>query len=421
MKRAKRKMAFIMAFAIALVFAALPVAALPLDNVPMRQENGRSYVSVRDAANAFDATVSWNSANQTVTITRVDGSVRVLAVGNDGSFNRNGTIYVPVDLAIRLFEVVPLQPFPSLSPPPPDNAPSAIHGHIHRIEHAGSVAYLFGSFHGGTADWFPLAAVVEDAMVRADVFAFEIDLLLSANETAAMMERIRFLPAGQNARQFLGQSLYNQYIRTMNNWSNYFGRQILENIDRIHPAVQLFMLTQSLEAAVLPAVGGGITVDDYVLTFARENNRPVLGLMDFEAQHRIFLNPPRDITREMVREFPTATAMRATLESKGAGEYERLMGYYARNDEAGLMAISHGGFNRQAETAVQRYNREVGLNDRSVTFAAEIVRLMEAAEEPMTLFATVGISHLIRHTVGDDFTSIVQELAKMGIEATPVY
>ena len=411
MKRAKKILTFVIAFVLA---TAMPVGASPLDNVPQRQHNGRAYVSVRNAANVFDAAVSWNSANQTVTITRSDGSVRLLRVGEYDSFNRNGTIYVPVNLAASLFQAPP----PLLAPQ--SSAGGRIHGSIHRIEHAGSVAYLFGSFHGGVESWFPLANVVEDAMARADVFAFEIDLTIDAGEAAAIMESIRLLPEGQTARQLLGQNLYDAYLRTMHNWSNYFGRQIIENIDRTHPAVQMFVLTQALEAAVLD-IESSVTVDDYILAFARENNRPVVGLMDFEAQHRIFLTPPRDVTRDMARSFPTATAMRAALESAAVSEYELLMGYYAANNAAGLMQVAHGDFNRQTETVAQRYNRETGLNHRSTVFAEEIVRLMEEAPEPMTLFVTVGISHLIRHNVGDDFTSIVQELAKMGIEATPIY
>ncbi|MCL1788002.1 MAG: TraB/GumN family protein [Defluviitaleaceae bacterium] len=416
MKHAKRILALVIAI---LFIAAVPVAASPLDNVPLRQENGVSYVSVRNAADAFDATVSWNRANQTVTITRADGSVRTLRVGEDGSFNRNGTIYMPVDLATRLFQVAAQAP--PLSAPPLSPANSPIHGHIHRIEHAGSVAYLFGSFHGGAPDWFPLAPVVENAMARADVFAFEIDLLMDARETAAILESIQFLPAGQNARQLLGQNLYEQYVRTMNNWANYFGRQILENIDRVHPAFQMFILTQALEAATFSTGGSAVTVDGYVLAFAQERRRPVVGLMDFEAQHRIFLTPPRDITREMARTFPTATSMRATLETNGISEYDALMYYYAGNNAAGLMRVVHGSFNRRTETIVERYEREMGLNHRSTVFAEEIVRLMEEADAPMTLFVTVGISHLIRHTVGDDFTSIVEQLALMGIEAEPIF
>ena len=57
-------------------------------------------------------------------------------------------------------------------------AVDGIHGLLTRIEYGDNVAYIMGSMHMGRPHWFPLAGVVEDAMRRADVFAFEFDFTL---------------------------------------------------------------------------------------------------------------------------------------------------------------------------------------------------------------------------------------------------
>ena len=53
-----------------------------------------------------------------------------------------------------------------------------IHGFLSRVEYNNHTAYILGSMHMGRADWFPLADIVEEAMARSDVFAFEVDLQL---------------------------------------------------------------------------------------------------------------------------------------------------------------------------------------------------------------------------------------------------
>lgn len=361
------------------------------------------FIAVRSAADANGATVAWDAGRGAVVITRADNSNYVLVVGEDGSFNYNGTIFAPAALIQQIFATG-----------------YNIHGGLHRIEHAGSVAYLFGSLHGGLDDWFPLADIVEDAMRRADVFAFEIDFALDEAEVAALVEALRLLPYGQTITDILCKELYTHYIAMMTNWSRVFPG-ILENIYYVNPAFLILSLQQALMSIVsdIDIQGdGGITVDGYVMDFALQNQRPVIGLMDFEAQQRVLFTPPQEILLYMVAGLDIFENTYREMRGTGLG---RQVYYYVINNSAGLVRELHADFNPDEETGLDRYIRYVVLNSRSVLFAEELARHMEEAEEPTVFFVTIGKSHLVRHLAGPYFTSTIQQLELMGIEAVPQF
>lgn len=388
----------IAAIILILAFASTAFAAQP----------GGPAVSVRDAAAANNAAVAWDAANNAVVITRADNSTYMLVVGENGSFNYNGTIFAPAALIQQIF--APVRAY-------------NIHGGLHRIEHAGSVAYLFGSFHGGLEEWFPLACIVEDAMRRADVFAFEIDFTVSEEEVGAIFQDIMLLPDGQTIEDILCENLLRHYVAMMMNWSRVFPG-ILDNIKYTNPVFLIVSLQQALMShmAEVDIQGdGGVTVDGYVMDFARENGRPVIGLMDFEAQQRVVFTPPHNIMLYMVAGFGPLSSMIDEMQREGTDDFNRLVYYYVTNNAAGLAREMHPSFDIEAETELDRYFRYVVLNDRSVLFATELVRHMEEAEEPTVFFVTVGKSHLVRHLAGEAFTSIIEQLERMGIEAVPQF
>ena len=400
MKITKRITALIMVFAIATTAFTATMFASP------------AVISVREAAVANDATVAWDAARGAVIITRADSSTYTLVVGEHGSFNDSGTIFAPVTVMERIFAA-----------PAPVARTHNIHGGLHRIEHAGSVAYIFGSLHGGLEDWFPLADIVEDAMRRADVFAFEIDFSLSEDEVAAIVEDIMLIPDGQTIADILSEELYEHYIAMMTDWANYFVG-VLDDIYYTNPAFLIFALQSalmSLMADIDVQGDGGVTVDDYVMGFATENGRTVIGLMDFEAQQRVVLAPPHEILLYTVAALGTFSD---TVDEMRGGEldnFNQLVYYYVANNAEALARELHRGFDIEDEHPLDRYFRYVVLNDRSTLFATELVRHMEEASEPTVFFVTIGKSHLVRHLAGPAFTSTIQQLELMGIEAVPVY
>jgi len=296
-----------------------------------------------------------------------------------------------------------------------------IHGGLHRFEHAGSVAYLFGSLHGGLQDWFPLAYAVETAMRRADIFAFEIDFSISSEEMSQIASSLTYLPDGQTVSDILCEDLYAHYMTKMANWSRAFPG-IMDGINYVNPSFLIFSLQQAL-LGILADIDinmSGITVDGYIMSFAQENEIPVIGLMDFEAQQRVVLTPPQEIMLYMVYYLTTFEEFRDELRAEGLENLNQLVYYYLANDAEGLAKTMHYNFDIETEQPVDRYNREVVLNDRSVLFATELIRHMEEADRSTTFFVTLGKSHLVRHLAGPYFTSTIEQLELMGIDVVPI-
>lgn len=425
--------------------------------------DGRTLVPVRFVFEAMGFVVEWEAATETAILTR--GNDRIQITMGSTTFTTNGVnhsldvpaknisgrILVPLRLPLESLgyelswnaatssshsfdnfnqgtnTIVIASPAARILPPPPPPLSITrprIHGGIHRIEHAGSVAYIFGSLHGGKSDWFPLASVVEDAMRRADVFAFEIDLTLPASEIDKIREDLVNLPYGQTIVELLGEELYEHYMYTLRSWAAHFGSQILLDANYTNPVIMMLSLTSSLETYLADEIlkdFDGPSVDAYVLSYALQNRRPVVGLMDFEAQQRIFLAPPEEIVRHMVQEFSSLQETRDELENTAIESLRALLRYYENNDAEGLMRASYPDYVCEIETPYEEYIRMYGLNYRSTLFANEIVRILEEADEPIVLFVTIGKSHLVRHIVGPCFTSTIEQLELMGIEVTPLF
>jgi len=433
MKSFKRKT---LAIFLILALVATSLMASPLNDVERRYENDNAYVSLRNAADAYDVAVAWNAADQSVTLTRGDGTTRNISVGEAGGFNDNGRVYIPLEFATNFFEEPWQIQFqaPLISQPRTTDAatatdePSArgiagdgITGGLHRLEHAGSVAYIFGSLHGGLDDWFPLADIVEDAMSRADIFAFEIDLTIGATEQLAIINNIMFLPDSQSITDVLPEELYEHYIYVLTSWLDNMVGGLQSEMYYMNPAFLMLSLEQMMVSNLADIdVQAGITVDGYVVDVATRLGRPTVGLMDFEAQQRVLLTPPLEIMLYMIEQFLPYEEALAMMQTEGMEMLDQMIYYYLTNNAVGVIHASHPNFDASTESAYDRYFREVVLNDRSTLFANEIIRLLEDADEPIVLFVTIGKSHLFRHLAGPYFTSTIEQLRLLGVEVTPV-
>ena len=118
----KRTIALMLALIMALTLMATPIlAATREDNgdarvhevllsvinllgLDVRYVDGTDHLLLRDFAEALDATVQWNPANQSVTVTAAHGEAVLVVLANVGGFLEEGRVWVPVQFA---FELVP--------------------------------------------------------------------------------------------------------------------------------------------------------------------------------------------------------------------------------------------------------------------------------------------------------------------------
>ncbi|MCL2376648.1 MAG: M20/M25/M40 family metallo-hydrolase [Defluviitaleaceae bacterium] len=98
----KRAASFLLV-AVMMVSTVVALSASPLGDVAHRYVDGEAYVPIRYTAYVHGYAVEWDQDNQAVIITDGQGNVRIVSVEGSGGFNDNGTVYIPVNYAMRLF------------------------------------------------------------------------------------------------------------------------------------------------------------------------------------------------------------------------------------------------------------------------------------------------------------------------------
>jgi len=290
---------------------------------------------------------------------------------------------------------------------PPENP--QIHGMLTRIEYGNNVAYIIGSMHAGRPYWFPLADIVEDAMARADVFAFEVDLAEWNNASDELLEHfnnLQHLPDGTTMADVLPEDILANFQHYLPSFGVAF-----ENVEMLTPAAYARILTNGL----LPltwALELEYSVDFYVLNFALENNKPTFGLEDnFESISRM-LDIPMEIQAYALYGFThMATALdEAVYSSMGMIEA------YKNQDRDALLAIldiEHDGY----DNPFTRHNNHINFHVRCHIYADGIAALLQETQEPTTFFVTIGLAHII----GGDFGKVLYLLEDKGFEVEALW
>jgi len=80
-----------------------PPSSLIFPSVPRMTFNGVDFVSIRSVAEVHGYTVEWSREKNSVVIISADGNSRVVRISAEGTFNANGTVFVAVDYAARIF------------------------------------------------------------------------------------------------------------------------------------------------------------------------------------------------------------------------------------------------------------------------------------------------------------------------------
>ena len=78
-------------------------AANPFNEVPVVYVDGIAFVPIRLAAYAFDWQIEWDGPNNSAILKDLQGNVWVVAVGEFGVFNDNGRLFMPLEIAVQLF------------------------------------------------------------------------------------------------------------------------------------------------------------------------------------------------------------------------------------------------------------------------------------------------------------------------------
>ena len=298
-----------------------------------------------------------------------------------------------------------------------------IHGLISVVEYGGNRAYIFGSMHIGCESWYPLSPVVEAAIDRADIFAFEIDLAAQGGRCireedpceydclCALMDMM-FLRDGTTLEDFLPADVYEIFMENLQTFPI--------NLDAIAPLRPTTIAELILYEIVAPSLGFSSehSIDMYVFNRAEARERPTMGLTDFN-DHIAFVSGMPD-------QYQIATAQYFTDFSAMMEEVDELAYIYQTQDIEALTQMLRAGLADAYEAyiageisaaglALSRYWHYTVGNYRSAFFARQIAALLTETQEPTTFFVTVGIAHLTREV------NVFYTLQDMGFEVVGLH
>ena len=89
----------------AIRFSTIAIGERPIDAVEHRTVDGTVFVPIRLTAYAYGATVEWDGVNLAVHVTSYYGDTVTVVHREIGGFNDNGTVWIPYEYALNLFEV----------------------------------------------------------------------------------------------------------------------------------------------------------------------------------------------------------------------------------------------------------------------------------------------------------------------------
>ncbi|MCL2356435.1 MAG: TraB/GumN family protein [Defluviitaleaceae bacterium] len=365
----------IFAALLALIVFAVPVLA----EIPTQTVGFVEYVQLRPLAESHGYDVDWDETYSVVILTSPEGEQYfVPTIDEPGIFIENGRVYILLVYAEAFF---------GLSPDAPPVNPG-LHGMLTRVTHGENTAYIFGSMHTSRPHWFPLADIAEAAMRRADVFAFEVDMLemfdLSGEQIQAITE-MRTLPDGKTLEDILSPEDFEYFLDALETYAIW--GITYERVKHLTP-IALFSTISEIAMTLLGA-DPVLSVDLYISNFADERDLPIIGLNTIMREVELMFDIPLEIQAETLVGFPDFQTLLAGYDDIG------LLEIYEAQDIETIRELLRLTAEMQELDAFTRYRNHIDFYVRCNIFADEIARLLTETDEPTTFFVTVGIAHIV--------------------------
>ncbi|MCL2193595.1 MAG: TraB/GumN family protein [Treponema sp.] len=317
-------------------------------------------------------------------------------------------ILFPV-LALAVFTLASCASRPAPPPPRPE-----IHGFISRVEYGQNVAYVFGSMHLGRPEWFPLSPIVEDAIARADVFAFEVDMELMASPAVmAHAANLMMLPDGLTLRDVLPPESFQGFLESL----EVLPTITYEMIANFTP-VGASMIIATVEMLPLMGIYSIYSVDSYVHAIAMAAGKPVIGLNDIFHEVDLLFGVPMEIQTTMFDNPADWEDVDWTV-----ADWDTIVQYVVdmglveayKAGDAAMLRDALGSALSENPTPFEEHFHHTNFHVRCHIFADEIARLLRETGEPTTFFVTVGAAHII----GGNFGKVLTLLEDMGFNVEP--
>ena len=254
-------------------------------------------------------------------------------------------------------------------------------GALFKVSANGHTMYLFGTIHVGTPAFYPLEPRIAKAVAGASTLALEIDL---ARDPAAMSSALK-----EHGMLGPGGTLYQRMTPEL-------GARLGKELARVGFDPAMVANMQPWLAATLLTLGEfgaqgyrpNLAVDLHLADLARERGVPVTELETIGSQLSLFSSVPE---AEQLRFLEEAVLL--SEQGRQASEAREAVEAWATANQAGLDAIAKRI--EEDQTSGGRFMREVVLNQRNVTMADKLARLLTQKNNSV---AAVGVLHLVGKT-----------------------
>lgn len=256
-----------------------------------------------------------------------------------------------------------------------DSAPAR--GLFYEIRKDGKTAFLFGTLHVGTPDFFPLERRATDALIRSTGLVVEIDIT-QADALLAAMQRHALLPNGETLDALLAPALRTR-LQTQ-----------LDTLALPREAVQAFKpwmaaLTLTMGGIRQSGFDGGYATDGFLIGLAKGLDKPVAELESTDEQLGLFDSMPRADQIAFLDEV-----LQSMENGKLAADTRALVSAWLAGDADALGRLAGESLDENPRSGP--WMQQKLFTERNYRMAERIERLLADGQSP---FVAVGALHLV--------------------------
>lgn len=270
-------------------------------------------------------------------------------------------------------------------------------GLLYKITKNGRTAYLFGTVHVGTPDFFPLDMATTQALAQSSELVVELDPT-QTDKMQAAMQRYAVIPPSQRRDAQLPPALKQRLLVQAN---------ALNMSTEIGETLKPWMSALSLVIGSLQKSGYSpeYAADLYLIGLARGLNKPIAELESIDSQLQLFDSLPRQAQLAFLDETLTL------LESgQMVADTQALIDAWLKSDASMLHTLSLKSFRENPRSAT--WMKKKLFSERNQLMAQKIDHMLNKGSSP---FIAVGSLHL----TGEE--GLPALLKKQGYRITSLY
>jgi len=249
-------------------------------------------------------------------------------------------------------------------------------GLFYKISKNGRTAYLFGTIHVGTPDFFPLDMATTQALVQSSELVVELDPT-QTDKMQAAMQRYALIPASQRQDARL-PPLLRQRLQVQ--------ADALKMSPEMGETMKPWMSALSLIIGSMQKSGFSpeYAADIYLIGLAQGLNKPIAELESIDSQLQLFDTLPRKAQLVFLDET-------LTLLENGQmqSDTQALIDAWLNNDAPLLHKLSLKSFRESPNSA--SWMKKKLFSERNQLMAQKIDQMLNAGRSP---FVAVGSLHL---------------------------